>query len=108
MKLRLLVSWCAAAGFSLTAAAAQSVDGARLGQMEAAVAHCSQITPADSARYRELLMPLTTDISAGDLAAARKTKAYVHGYEFISGQLAAAKKEEAIAACAGLLAANNN
>ncbi|PFH08599.1 hypothetical protein BCF11_0964 [Collimonas sp. PA-H2] len=107
MKLSLLVSWCAAAGFSLTVTAAQAVDGITLGQMEAVVAHCSQIKPADSARYRELLAPLTVDVSAEDLAAVRKTKEYQRGYESIAGQLAVAKKEEVIEACAGALESNN-
>jgi hypothetical protein len=107
MKLSLVISLCAAAALSLAAAAATAVDGATLGQMEAVVAHCSQINPADSARYRELLTPLTADVSAEDLAAARKSKAYQQGHEFISAQLATAKKDEIVDACAGVLAANN-
>ncbi|SFI27356.1 hypothetical protein SAMN04515618_115133 [Collimonas sp. OK307] len=106
MKLSLLVSLCAAAGFSLAATAAQAVDGVRLGQMEAVVAHCSQVKPADSVRYRELLTPLTSDVSVEELAAVRKSREYQRGYESITGQLAAAKKEEVIEACAGALESN--
>ena len=107
MKLYLLVSLSALASFSLALAVESSLDGARLGQMEAVVAHCGKLSPADNARYRELLKPVIADASAEDLAAARKTESYRRAYEEVSGQLSEAKKEDAIAACAGAVAANN-
>ncbi|HWW03790.1 hypothetical protein [Collimonas sp.] len=107
MKLYLLASLCALTSFSLALAAESSLDDAALGQMEAVVAHCGQINPADSARYQELLKPVIGDASAEDLAAARKTEVYKQAHDSIAEQLADAKKEEALAACDGAVATNN-
>lgn len=107
MKLYLLVSLCALASFSLAIAAASSLDGATLAQVDAIVAHCGQINPADSAKYQDLLKPVIADVSADDLTTVRKSEAYLQAYETIATQLAAAKKDEVVAACAGAIAANN-
>jgi hypothetical protein len=107
MKLYLLASLCALASFSLAIAAESSLDGATLGQMEAIVTQCGKINPADSAKFQELLKPVIADVPAEELAAARKTEVYRRAYESIAEQLAAANKDEAVAACAGVIAANN-
>ncbi|WP_211453730.1 hypothetical protein [Collimonas antrihumi] len=107
MKLYLLASLCALASFSLAIAAESPLDGSTLAQVDAIVAHCGQINPADSARYQDLLKPVIADVSADDLATIRKSEVYQQAYETITAQLVATKKDDVVAACAGAIAANN-
>ncbi|WP_211462944.1 hypothetical protein [Collimonas silvisoli] len=107
MKLYLLVPWCAAVALPLAVTAEPPVDEAALGEMEAIVARCGQVNPTDSAKYKELLTPLISDMPDADIEAARRTEAYRQAYEAISEQLRKATKDEVVAACADALAANN-
>ena len=107
MKLYLLVPLCAAVAFPLAVTAEPAVDGAKLGELEAIVAQCGQVNPSDTDKYKELLTPLISDVSAADIEAVRKTEVYLDAYEAISGQLEKATKDEVVAACAEILASNN-
>jgi hypothetical protein len=107
MKRYLLVPFCAAVAFPLAVTAEPSVDGATLAELEAIVAQCNQVDPTNSAKYKELVARVISDVPAADIETARNTEIYVQAYEASSSRLAQATKDEVVAACAEALSSNN-
>jgi hypothetical protein len=107
MKRYLLVPFCAAVAFPLAVTAEPSVEAATLAELEAIVARCSQVDPANSAKYKELLARVFSDVPVADIEAARNTEIYLHAYEASSARLAQATKDEVVVACAEALSSNN-
>jgi len=107
MKRYLLFPFCAVVAFPLVVKAEPSVEGATLAELEAIVAQCSQADPTNSAKYKELVVHVISDVPVADIEAARNTEIYRQAYEASSARLAQATTDEVAVACAGALRSDN-
>ena len=105
------VGMCMLAALLVVSQAARAdlpMSGAALGQLEAVMEHCSRISPALAARFREFARGLTGKATDKDLAAARDSAEYRDAHDEANEELAKLPKEESDKACVeGLQSAAN-
>lgn len=74
-----------------------------LGQIEGTLDFCAQMNPKAAAEYKERGKAIIGKASEKDLAEARTSAEYKESYNWISGELRKAQKDDAAKACANLL-----
>lgn len=73
------------------------------GKSEGTLDFCAQVNPQEAAKYQERKKSLVRGVPEKEVADARKTQEYKTAYEWITGELAKAPKDQALAACNAVL-----
>lgn len=94
---------CALAVLAAAWPAQALVDGWTLGHVEAVVQFCSDVQPAQAAKYEEQLRVALENAPAVDLALARTSKDYEAGRDAASEEFDSLTQEEAGEACRSAL-----
>lgn len=103
MKIYRILFLGAAMALPQFAPAEPEVSNQTLGQVEGVVNFCSQADAKAAPRYKEKAKALIGDLSAEDLAKARKSEEYKTAYEWISGELRKSSKDESSKLCTDFL-----
>jgi len=96
---------CLAAALVLPqlAPAASSVSPSALGHIEALVNYCIRVDAKGAEQYKQLGKVLVQDVSAKELADARRSKEYKASHETTTSQLKQVSADKALESCRAAL-----